>query len=173
MPLVRFTVAVIMERIALVNRWANEQWQAAAVELDADAEHPPEPLATDAVAARWRVPGHTIELHPSEGEGYYLNLASGDPKVFVMWRMLEPDADEQSEPRARPVIVTVSYGEAARFLDAGEQVDAVPMPTRIRAALEPFVAEHFRPEPRKKVRRNELYEGDAARRAETFGGRRR
>jgi len=173
MTLVRFPVAVIMERIPLTNRWVNEQWRAAAVELDADAEHPPEPLGTHSDTTRWRVPGHTIELHRSEGEGYYLNLASGDPKVFVMWRMLEPDADEQSEPRARPVIVTVSYGEAARFLDAGEQVDAVPMPTPIRVALEPFVAEHFRPEPRKKVKRNELYEGDAPRRAEPFGGRRR
>jgi hypothetical protein len=85
--------------------------------------------------------------------------------------MAEPE--DTAEPRARPLIVTLSYGEAARFLDAGEQVDAVPMPPQLLGALSSFVAANYRPEPRKKVKRNELYEGDEARRREAAGGRRR
>ncbi len=92
-----------------------------------------------------------------------------EPKAFVLWRM----AEDAAEPRARPLIVTVSYAEAARFLDAGEQVDAVPMPASMHAALDAFVVAHYKPEPRKKVRRNELYEDAKARGGEAGAGRRR
>ena len=71
---------------------------------------------------------------------------------------------------ARPLIVTVSYHEAGRFLDVGEQVDAVPMPVALLKAMESFIAVHYRPEPRKKVKRNELYEGEDRRRGDPSGG---
>ncbi len=61
-----------------------------------------------------------------------------------MWRPAEDGAGRA----VRPVIVTVSYNEAARMLDGGEQVDAVPMPPEILAWMQPFVAEHYKPEPR-------------------------
>ena len=77
------------------------------------------------------------------------------------------------EPRARPLTVTLSYSEAARFLDAGEQVDAVPVPPPLLAEMERFVLTHYKGEPRKKSKRNELYEGDLARRREAGGDRRR
>ena len=171
MPPLRFPVAVIMQRIPLASRWADERWEALAVE-PCDDPLPAQTLLSDAAdGKRWRCTGHAIELHPTEAEGYYLNVSTREPKVFVLWRMAEPGDDV--EPRARPMIVTVSYGEAARFLDAGEQVDAVRMPAAILAALESFVAAHYRPEPRKKVKRNELYEGDETRRGEAHGGRRR
>jgi hypothetical protein len=85
--------------------------------------------------------------------------------------MAEPGDD--AEPRARPLIVTVSYNEAARFLDAGEQVDAVPMPAALLAAMESFVAKHYRPEPKKKAKRNELYEGEERHGGAAKEGRRR
>ena len=167
----RFPVAVIMQRVPLASRWAEERWEALAVEACDDALSVQTVVSDTADGKRWRCTGQVIELHPSEAEGYYLNVSARDPKVFVLWRMAEPGDD--AEPRARPLIVTVSYGEAARFLDAGEQVDAVPIPAAILAALESFVAAHYKPEPRKKVKRNELYEGDEVRRGEAEGGRRR
>ena len=167
----RFPVAVIMQRVPLASRWADERWEALAVEACDDARSVQTVVSDTADGKRWRCTGQVIELHPSEAEGYYLNVSARDPKVFVLWRMAEPGDD--AEPRARPLIVTLSYGEAARFLDAGEQVDAVPIPAAILAALESFVAAHYKPEPRKKVKRNELYEGDEARRGEAEGGRRR
>lgn len=171
MPPVRFPVAVIMQRTPLANRWASERWEAVAVEAAAESTAACTLQSDGPEGTRWRCGGHTIELHPSESEGYYLNNSAREPKVFVLWRMAE--AEDEAEPRGRPLIVTVSYGEAARFLDAGEQVDAVPMPAAILAALDAFVAAHYRPEPRKKAHRNELYENAEARRSETDGGRRR
>jgi hypothetical protein len=151
----RFPVEVVIERVALVNRWADELWRPVAVALqDASATAPAGPCveAHDASATRWRLPGHAFELHPVEAEGYFLNVTSPAPCVFVMWRMFEDGA-----PPARPVLVTVSYNEAGRLLDAGERVDNVPMAPAILALTRAFVAANYRPEPRKKLRRNDPF----------------
>lgn len=170
MPLMRFPVAVIMQRIPLVNRWSDERWEAVAVEVAEESAAAPECVDDGATGTFWRCPGYFVELHPAETEGYYLNASATEPKVFVLWRMAEED--DAAVPRARPLIVTLSYGEAARFLDVGEQVDAVPIPGALLSALQSFVAAHWRPEPRKKVKRNELYE-EHARSGETAGRRER
>jgi hypothetical protein len=171
MPVLRFPVAVVMQRTPLANRWVDERWEAVAVEIAEESNAPPERVEDSAPGTRWRCPGYFVELHPAEIEGYFLNASATEPTVFVLWRMAE--SEDAAEPRARPLIVTLSYGEAARFLDAGEQVDAVPIPPPLLAALSFFVTENYRPEPRKKVKRNELYEGDEARGREAAGGRER
>src|SRR4029453_18420293 len=86
MPLY-FSVDVLMERIPLVNRWVSEKWQPASV-VPA-AEGPATPGVPTRVAdgpngTLWRFPGFPVELHPTEAEGYYLNLTSDTPLVFVM-----------------------------------------------------------------------------------------
>jgi len=170
MPPMRFPVAVIMQRTPLANRWSDERWEAVAVELAEESTVPPQRIEDSLTGARCRCPGHFVELHPVETEGYYLNVSAAEPKIFVLWRMAEPD--DAAEPRARPLIVTMSYGEAARFLDVGEKVDAVPIPPPLLAAMSSFVAANYRPEPRKKVKRNELYE-EHARSGEGARGRQR
>jgi len=72
-----------------------------------------------------------------------------------MWRMLEPEALVPDGPLAAPFLVTVSYNQAARMMDGGEQVDRVAMPANIRAWLEPFAQTHYKPEPRRKIRRRD------------------
>jgi hypothetical protein len=157
----RQPVDVIMERVPLANRWASERWQPAAVEIRADRTTGPaaRDLVPGAGAAeriepggdRWRCSGFEIELHPTEAEGYFLNITAPDPRIFVMWRFF----DDAAEPPARPVLVTVSYNEAGRFMDGGEQVDGVPMLPAIADWMRAFVAVHYKPEPRRKARRND------------------
>ena len=163
----RFPVAVIFERAAIENRWVSERWAPIAVvppvappsEIASGGQRPVK-IGETADRTQWRFDGHTFELHRSEAEGYYLNLVAPEPKAFVMWRMSE----EGGDPPVFPVIVTVSYNEAARMLDGGERVDAVPLPDGIRAWMEPFVAEHYKPEPKKRVRRNDPLADGAFRR---------
>jgi len=124
---------------------------------DAPTGAVPVELSDDGAGTRWRFTGYAIELHRSEAEGYYLNLSAPEPRIFVMWRL----ADEGAVPAIRPELVTVSYNEAARFMDGGEQVDAVPMLPVIRAWMTPFVAEHYKPEPKRKVRRNDPFADSA------------
>jgi hypothetical protein len=157
MSLIRFPVSVVMECVPLASRWASAQWRPASVALaDArDAGKDAETIDGGDGIERWRWHGLVVELAPSEGEGYYLNLTSPEAVAFVMWRL-----DEAEDPRAKPVLVTLSYNEAARILDGGERVDPVPMPAELRNALETFTAAHYRPEPRRKQRRRDPLRDD-------------
>lgn len=151
-------VDVVMERVPLASRWASARWQPAAVSIG--TVQSPRPGATlercDASGEQWRFRGFEIELDRSEAEGYWLNMTTSIPRVFVMWRMSEDGAT----PAAHPVIVTVSYNEAARFMDGGEQVDNVPMIPEIAEWVQAFVAANYNPEPRRKVKRNAPFAGD-------------
>ena len=153
---VYFSVDVVMDRVALDNRWASEYWQPAAVVPLGEGRTAPATAVCDLdspARTSWRFPGMAIELHSSEAEGYFLNLTSETPVVFVMWRVQEDGV----QPAAQPLIVTLSYNEAGRFMDGGERVDPVPMPEPIRAWLADFVAAHYKPEPKKKQRRNDPF----------------
>ena len=159
----RIPVAVEFERVAVASRWADSRWQPSrvvAVAGDPDAADGAAVERVEAAGAleRWVYPGLVAEIHPVEVDGYYLNLSTPDPKAFVMWRFREG-----GEPPVHPVVVTLSYHEAARMMDGGEQVDAVPLDPFLRALLEPFVAAHYRPEPKRKHRRNPIAEGEHAR----------
>ncbi len=156
MTSVRLPVAVIFQRTPLDNRWVSERWDPVAVlpvAEDAPTRHVPAKICDDPKRTQWLFDGHVLELHRSEAEGYYLNLTAPEPKVFVMWRREESGG----EPPLFPVIVTVSYNEAARMLDGGEQVDAVPLPDDIRLWMQPFVTANYTPEPRQKIRRNDPF----------------
>jgi hypothetical protein len=160
-------IAIVLQRTPLTSRWAAERWEPVAVDVDRAASGPaaiayrPLPAEAGNPAQRWRFTGYRLELHRSEAEGYHLNLTAPEPKVFVMWRMLEPEALEEGGPAARPELVTVSYNEAARMLDGGEQVDAVPLPPEIAAWMAPYVAQHYKPEPKRKVRRRDPLRDEA------------
>src|SRR5258706_6189560 len=121
-----FPVSVMMQRVPLVNRWVSEKWVLAEVACD---EPSGEIVCVPQVEGCWLWRGFMLDLHPSEGEGYYLNMSTDDPRVFVMWRLEEWNGAET----ARPWVTTASYSEAARMLDAGEQVDSVSMPAEIVA----------------------------------------
>ncbi len=160
MPALRFPVAVVVERIPLANRWTSEKWQIGAVERDDSPLETTVMISDDASGTRWRFTGFAIELHVSESEGYFLNITAPTPKTFVMWRMLDPERIGADGLLARPELVTVSYNEAARLMDGGEMVDAVPLLPEVLAWIQPFVDANYKPEPKRKVRRNELYERD-------------
>lgn len=131
-------VAVVMERRVLANRWVSEQWEAIGVIPDTTAGVPCL-LRRDEGGEQWLFPHQQIALFTDEAENYLLNVSAPEPRVFVMWRR----AEEASLPL--PAVVSVSYGEAARFMDAGEQVDGVPMPADIREWVESFARSYYRP----------------------------
>lgn len=139
-----FPIAVIMQRRALVNRWQAHAWEAIGVVPDPGDAAAPRVLLRGSELAQWLHGGFELELHRDEAENYYLNLSAAQPCVFVTWRM--------EEDLAVPKFVTLSYGEAARFMDAGEQVDSVPMPRDLCDWLGEFVNRHYKPEPRRRSR---------------------
>ena len=142
------TVAVVMERDFQPNRW--EDWRHRIAEVlpmqDAFGDAP-RVLRDDGKLCSTLHPGLRVELFADEGEGYYLNLSSGAPVWFVVWR-----ADDEDPSRAWPEQVTLSYNEAGRRLDAQERVDNVPLQPEWREWLQAFTDEHYKPEPKKRRR---------------------
>jgi len=112
-----------------------------------DASEPgavPRALVENEVRTQWLHPGFKLELFRDEAEGYYLNLSSQKPFVFVNWL--------EEEGAGVPKAVTVSYNEAARLMDAGARVDGVPMPPQWIPWLAEYVERNYKPEPKKRSR---------------------
>ena len=142
------TVAVVMEREAQPNRW--EDWRHRIVEvvpMQPGFGAAPRVLREEAGVRRTLHPRLDVELYVDEGEGYFLNLSSGSPVWFVVWRV-----DDEDPSRAWPEQVTLSYNEAGRRMDAQERVDNAPLQPEWREWLQAFTDQHYRPEPKQRKR---------------------
>jgi hypothetical protein len=167
----RVEVAVVMRREPVsgpMSRWQSWRWLLADVltgealaALDLPAVAGPlalEPAVGERVgqdepdqASHWIYPGLTLELHPDDLEGYYLNLSSPHPCCWVMWRPDEAVLPDGS-PAPLPQIATLSYHDAGRWLDAQERVEQVPAPAAVVAWLAVYVESRYRPEPKRRQR---------------------
>lgn len=146
-----FPVAVVMERLQLGDKWQTEKWEAVGV-VAFSTESSVRTLLRDESGEQILYPGFEITLHRDECEGYLANLGGEHPKVFVAWRKEACPEQGRGEEVAKPWFVTVSYNEAARLMDGGEQVDGVAMPAEIAAWALPFAQANYRPAP-VKIRR--------------------
>lgn len=155
-------VEVVFRKRKVVSRWADFEWEPVEAVMSQSAPPLRCEIEVHAGETHWRWFGAVMDLHPSEGEGYWLNLTSETPCVFVMWRLAEDEGDEAVPV---PSVVTASYNEAGRMLDAGDRVDRVPMPEAMQSALAEYTMKFYTPEKRRKVRRNDPFRqasGDAA-----------
>ena len=143
-------MAVILEREAVESRWESHRWQLLGVVPDTGGE------TRDIVHGEKQLqrlfPGIPVTLYRDEAEGYYLNVSSESPSVFVALRL-----DEASgEPY--PFEATLSYNEAARWMDASERVERVPVWPELAAWMGAWVEANYRPEPKKR-RKPRSFEG--------------
>ena len=141
-------VAVVMEREKAPNRY--EDWRFRIVEVVPDEDAfglEARVLRDDGKVQRTLHPGFTLELFRDQAEGYYLNLSSGSPVWFVVWRI-----DDADPSHAWPETVSLSYNEAGRWLDAQERVDNVPLAPELASWLQAYTDEHYRPEPKQRRR---------------------
>lgn len=137
-----------MERETEPNQW--EAWRYKLIDVVPDEPAfgaSPRVLRDDGKLQRKLYPGFKLELFADEAEGYHLNLFSGTPVWFVVWR-----TDDEDPSRAWPETVSVSYTEAGRWLDAQERVDNVPLPADLVAWLQAYTDAHYRPEPKRRQR---------------------
>ncbi|WP_180682684.1 DUF3305 domain-containing protein [Tepidicella baoligensis] len=160
-------VGVIMRREPVqgpMSRWQAFRWVLADVvpqetlpplpALDAPgAASAPIPIEPEGAlpkgATHWLYPGFEVTLHRDDAEGYYLNLTSPHPCFWVMWRL---DNEQSDDAFPQPLIVTVSYHDAGRWLDAQERVDQVPAPSGVIDWMAGFTKLHYQPEPKRRKR---------------------
>ena len=148
LPRPSLRVAVVMERETAPNRWEDWRFRIAEVVPHEDAFGlEARVLRDDGKLQRTLHPGFTLELFRDEAEGYWLNLTSGSPVWFVVWRI-----DDADPSRAWPETVSLSYTEAGRWLDAQERVDNVPLAPELASWLQAYTDEHYRPEPKQRRR---------------------
>lgn len=138
------TLAVVMQRRNARSRWAEVIWEPVSVHESGEARGEARPLMRQDDIEQWLHPGFELAIHRDEIEGYYMNVSSGSPRVFVLWRM--------DEDTAVPLQVTASYDEGGRWLDGGHSVDSVAMPDEIFAWVGDYVEKNYRPEPKKRIK---------------------
>jgi hypothetical protein len=137
-------IAVILRRDAIETRWASHVWDLHAVVPDVGGEPR---TAEEGERRLLRIfPGFELVLFRDEAEGYYLNASTEEPSVFVSLRI-----DEASgEPY--PFLATMSYNEAARWMDSNERVERAPAWPDLALWLAQWVEANYRPEPKKRQR---------------------
>ncbi|MBT9476181.1 DUF3305 domain-containing protein [Polaromonas sp.] len=145
-------VAVVMCRERIDNVWQPWRWVLADVVPQQDGfGDRPRLLLKDEREERWLHPGFKVELLTTDAEGYYLNVTTQQPCFWVVWRM-EEEAALAGEPVAVPQIVTLSYHDAGRWLDAQETVEQVPAPPQVVQWLQQFVNAHHVLEAKRRQR---------------------
>ena len=137
-------IAIVLVREAVESRWQAHAWQLHGVVPDVGGEA--RVIHEDAASLHRLHPGFDLTLFRDEAEGYFLNVSSETPSVFVSLRIDE----ERAEPY--PFQATLSYNEAARWMDSNERVERVPAWPELAAWMGEWVEENYRPEPKKRQR---------------------
>jgi hypothetical protein len=148
-------VAVVMrkERVpGAMSRWQTWRWVLDEV-LPQEPGFGTEPrlLYKNDSGERWLHGGYRVELFKDDAEGYHLNATTPAPCWFVLWRM-EEGSCVADEPLARPEMVSLSYHDAGRWLDAQETVEQVPAPAHVIEWMQAFVHEYHVQEPKQRKR---------------------
>jgi hypothetical protein len=147
-------VAVVLEREPVASRWQSHQWQLLGVLPDVGGT--PRTLLESHARLQRLFPGYEVSLHPSEAEGYFLNVSSDAPSVFVAIRQDEGAEDPY------PYEATLSYNEAARWMDGGMRVERAPAWPELAAWMAEWVERNYRPEPKQR-RKPRSFEGKEGR----------
>ena len=157
----RIPVSVLVERREVsAGRWTFPQWDVSAVVAGmrvVDAAPERTLISKDGAFETWMWSGLALELFRDGCEGYWYNLQSDRPCLFVVCHR-----DEESEDPADtlvPVIVTVDQDEASAHLESEDPVFSVPMPDKVHQWVERFVVEHYRPKVKRKRRRRDWSRG--------------
>jgi len=104
----------------------------------------------DGACQRYLHGGLTLDLRTDGGEGYWVNLLSDAPFLFVVCD--ESGADDGG---LRPALITANRDEANGYLEAERVVLPAPMPATVCDAVERYVLSHYRPAVKKKRARRE------------------
>jgi len=136
---VRIPVGVVAERRPGVTPWAEFTWAAREVLEDCPPIAPWTLLREEAGRSLFFAGVAEVALHPTDTDNYIHNLEQDPPRIWVLLRPVE------APPGLRLQAVTVDAGEAQLYAESGSDLlEALPMPPRLRLALERFVAEHHK-----------------------------
>ena len=137
-------IAVMLRRETVDGRWESHRWDLHAVVPDVGGDT--RSIEHDARTLIRICPGFELVLFRDEAEGYYLNASSVEPSVFVSLRIDEATGEPY------PFLPTLSYNEAARWMDSNERVERALAWPELAEWLGAWVEANYRPEPKKRQR---------------------
>ena len=146
----RKIAVVLLREVVEDSRWETHRWQVLGVVPDVGGEA--RTIHEDRATLHRLFPGLDVTLFADEAEGYYLNVSSEAPSVFVAVRLDEATG----EPYAFQA--TLSYNEAARWMDGGEKMERVPAWPELIAWMGQWVEDNYRPDTKKR-RKPRSFEG--------------
>ncbi|HEY1058764.1 MAG TPA: DUF3305 domain-containing protein [Limnobacter sp.] len=135
-----FHLQVKLAKIPQQSMWQPHRWQVSAL-FPAD-------MAVAVDGLHEHVVHLPVRVYQDELQGYFLNLDTEQPFVFFMVRY--PEDNRLNCPTVEDV--TLSYDEAARWMDSNEEVQTLAMPEAVRSWLSELVAERYKPEPKQRKR---------------------
>ena len=137
-------LAAVLERVPAESPWQTHRWQLAGVVPDVGGES--RTLIETPSLVQRLFPGLEVTLYRDEAEGYYLNVSTDAPSVFLSVR------DDEATGEPYPFQATLSYNEAARWMDGGERVERVLAWPELAAWLAEWVEANYHPEPKERKR---------------------
>ena len=156
-PSERFPVTVIVERKRRDDKpWGIDCWSVIGL-LPAQASKGFErtTLRDDGTLSQYSWRGYDVALYWNDIESYHFNLEGESPWIFVIGEYADVE-DESGE--IVPLLVTLSYDEAASYMETDSLVFNLPIVGEIQLWVERYVLDHYRPVEKKKGKRQRWHQ---------------
>lgn len=155
---ISIAVGVVLERtIDTQKKWVLPQWKCFAV---VTGEHLLKSdqkvlIHQDELYSRYYWGGMELHLYKDGSEGYWYNLLSETPYLFIICD------GEEGDREVEPGFITANQDEATGYMESDRMVLSITMPADIRQILEQYVITHYQPEQKKKRKRQNWAENSA------------
>jgi len=137
LPPAKIVVGIVVERRKAQSPWIDFTWKPVAALAGLPDASPWTMLSQDGDAVTFYAGAAELDLYRTETASYRDNLNSG---AAMLWVALRPTG---IEPPYEIFAATADPAEGEGWTQAGSDlVDVVPMPERVRAAVDAFIAEH-------------------------------
>ncbi len=137
-------VGVVVAREKIAHPWQTYRWRAVSVFLDPPQIRDWRELRRDDKSVLYHAATLNLELFRKETTAYQVNLANGEPSVYVVLRE-DPDSDDDWPVEVH--LVTASPFEAQSHGDVGlDNVESVAMPEQLVDIVHAFINEHHKEE---------------------------
>jgi hypothetical protein len=155
----RIPVSVILERrLTRSGRWTAPRWELAGVLPGESGGNSERVLLADSDGVqRYLWSGLCLELFKDGAEGYWYNLMSDAPYLFLVCSIDESGSGDEIEP----MLVTANQDEALGHMESDDLVLSISMPAELCDRLERFVVENYVPATKQKRKRRDWVKGSS------------
>ena len=148
-------ITVILDRkIDTSKKWTFPAWHVFSIVTGEDSNAHEQHITEhdDGMVKRFYWGGLKLNLYKDGTEGYWYNLLSQTPYLFVICEGEIGDMD------VKPRYVTANQDEANGHLESDDLVLSIAMPASIRQLLEQYVIAYYKPVKKKKRKRKDWLE---------------